>query len=276
MSLKNLIDTFQKEDLFQGMVVGKVIRNDDPMKQGRVKVEIPSFTEGLPESVIPWSHQMFPIGTGTTDGIPSFKIPALDTQVVMIFPEKDIYSSFYIGELVYDTHKLEELLSDYPETYGFIDKMKNKYWVNMAQGTIDMHHHSGTHVNIEDDGTINLDGVVDLNINITGNSTLNIDGNSDITIGGNLTSNVGGDQTTDITGNLTATVGGDTVIDVSGATTLTSGGDTTINASKLVVNCDITVTGKIESTGDQIAGIISTQNHKHIGNLGSPTSPSIP
>jgi hypothetical protein len=133
MSLKRLLDVFSKENKFQSFHLGEVVDNKDPLKIGRVKINIPNFTEGIENDILPWSHQIFPIGTGGDDAVPTFKVPAIGTNVVVIFPTDDIYSSFYIGELIFKKHKLEELLSDYPETYGFIDKIKNKYWVNLKK-----------------------------------------------------------------------------------------------------------------------------------------------
>ena len=222
MSLKNTLDLFDKEDMFQSMIIGNVIDNKDPMQQGRVKLEIPSFTEGISKDIIPWTHQLFPVGTGTLGGIPSFKVPAIGTQVCVIFPEKDIYTAFYIGELIYSDHKMEELLDDYPETYGFIDKIFNKYWINMKKKTMDFHHHTGTHLHIDDKGTMTLDGVKDLNINIERDTTIKIKGNRDETINK--------DSTLRIDGNWNISVGGDCSIDVSGKTDVKTGGSMSIES----------------------------------------------
>lgn len=206
--------------MFQSLIVGEVIDNEDPMQQGRCKIEVPSFTKGLEPDIIPWSHQLFPVGTGTDVGIPTFKIPAVGTKVVVIFPEKDIYSSFYLGELMYQDHQLEELLQDYPETYGFIDKIKNKYWINMKKKTVDVHHHTGTHLHIDKQGTITLDGVKDLNINIKGNTN--------VTVKGNATIDVGGDTS--------VKTGGNTVIETGGTMDLKSGGPMKLTAPKIDLN----------------------------------------
>ncbi len=222
MSLKNTLDLFEKEDMFQSMIIGKVIDNEDPMQQGRVKIEIPSFTEGIDPDIIPWTHQLFPVGTGTLGGIPSFKVPAVDTQVCVIFPEKDIYTAFYMGELIYADHKLEELTDDYPETYGFIDKIFNKYWINMKKKTMDFHHHTGTHLHIDDEGTMTLDGVKDLNINIEKDTNIIIKGDRDELING--------DSTLKVDGNWNITIGGDCKLDVSGNTDVKSGGNVTLKS----------------------------------------------
>lgn len=44
---------------------------------------------------------------------------------------------------------------------------------------------------------------------------------------------------------------------------------------KLTTSDDVSVQGKVEASGDVQAGLISLQNHTHIGNLGSPTSPPV-
>lgn len=236
MSLKNSIDFFEREDIFQAMIVGKVIDNVDPMKQGRCKIEIPSFTKGIDKEILPWMHQLFPVGTGTTTGIPTFKIPEIGTQVVCIFPDKDIYSGFYMGELIYAEHKLEELLSDYPETYGFIDKIKNKYWVNMKKKTVDIHHHTGTHLHVDDKGTMTLDGVMDLNINIDRDTTIHIKRDRKENVDGNYTLTVKGTAMIDVTGDATIKTAGNMVVKSGGTMDLTAGGAMTLKAPVIKLN----------------------------------------
>jgi len=236
MSLKKLMDVFELENRFKSLQVGEVVENIDPLNLGRVKINIPNFTEGVSTDVLPWSHQIFPVGTGGADSIPTFKVPAIGTQLVVMFPTDDIYSSFYIGELLFKSHKLDVLLEDYPETYGFIDKIKNKYWVNMKKGTVDIHHHSGTHVKIDKDGTINVTGVVDLNIDIAENSTITIGKNSNVTIGENSTIDVGGDASVTIGGDATMDVGGKMDVSTGGEYNISAGGPFSVSAPKINLN----------------------------------------
>ena len=74
MSLKKILDLFEKENKFKTLQVGEVVENKDPLKIGQIKINIPNFTEGISPDILPWSHQIFPVGTGTSTGIPTFKV----------------------------------------------------------------------------------------------------------------------------------------------------------------------------------------------------------
>jgi hypothetical protein len=47
-----------------GFYIGEVVENKDPLNIGRIKVNIENLTDGIPKEDLPWTYQIFPIGTG--------------------------------------------------------------------------------------------------------------------------------------------------------------------------------------------------------------------
>jgi len=228
MLLNDLLKIFKDKKDFSGFFVGEVVINDDPLKIGRIKVQIKNLTDGIPNEDLPWTYKVYPNGTGENKKSSSLLVPGIGTKVLIVFPSNDIYTSFYFGELLFEDYDFPEVKGDYPETYGFQNKIGDKWYINMKQETMDFFHHSGTKLNIEKDGTINITGVKDINININGNSNINVKGNSDISVGGNSVINVKGNNSSKINGDLDISVGGNT--------TISSGGNMALKASKISLN----------------------------------------
>lgn len=200
--LNNLLDSFKPESILNTLMIGEVIDNHDPKQIGRCRVKIPGINDTLPKDKMPWAHQLFPNGTGQdkepeglangpVDGIPNFKIPAVGTKVVVMFPDDDIYSCLYVGELMYEPLAKQELLNNYPETWGTLDKINNRFWVDMVEGTVNFWHFTDTHFRIDKDGTINVYSVKDLNIDVEVNETVWVGGDKRQTIDGQVTEEIG-------------------------------------------------------------------------------------
>lgn len=94
--IKHLIES--ATDISYGIYNGTVVDVDDkginssgrPM--GRIRVEIPHLTKGLPKDHLPWY-----IGKHSFNSSPDSqsKIPPLGSEVVVEFPTNDIYNGFY-------------------------------------------------------------------------------------------------------------------------------------------------------------------------------------
>jgi hypothetical protein len=94
--LKHIIDRNQL--LSSGVYNGKVVDNKDPGfpngggPVGRIKVSIPELTEGIPVEDLPWysgKHNF-------TSGMNSHgTVPPIGSEVVVEFPNDDIYNGVY-------------------------------------------------------------------------------------------------------------------------------------------------------------------------------------
>lgn len=79
------------------------------------------------------------------------------------------------------------------------------------------------------------------------------------------------------TGNVEVNTEADAVVNAGGNTTITSGGDTTIDCGQTTITGELRVDGGISVGNDVNSDMgISLNQHTHIGNLGSPTSPPTP
>ena len=247
--LNNLLESFKKEELLQTILVGEVVDNKDPKQIGRCRIKINGINDTLPIDKLPWTVQMFPNGTGQEtdpdniqnyssaniplrDSIPNWKIPAIGTMVVVIFPDNDIYSSFYIGELMYEPLDKGPLLEDYPETWGNIDKTNNRFWVNMIKGTVNFHHFTETWFRIDKNGTINWYGVEDLNITIEDNCKIHIIGMQNENIDKEYNLTVGDNFNTKVIKNTSLKIGENYKIDVAKNTDFKTGSNYNVNVGQ--------------------------------------------
>ena len=214
MMINKLFKVFKDlKNFTSGFYIGEVVDNNDPLKIGRIKVKIENLNDKIEKENLPWTFQIFPIGTGENKkSVSTTIVPGIGTKVIVIFPTNDVYTSFYIGELLYKDYDFSELKEDYPETYGFQNKIGDKWYVNMKQETVDIFHHSKTKMHIRKDGTVDITGVKDININISGNANINVNKNANVNVNGNVTTKIGG--------NWKVNVGGTTDIISSGNMTL--------------------------------------------------------
>lgn len=152
-------------------------------------------------------------------------------------------------------------------------------------------HKSGTFREIHPEGTQNERIVKDRyqivlgndSIHVSGNVKIYVDGNVEQVVKGNVTQTIHQNVTQTVKGNVTEKVDGNINQTVGGNLTQKVGGNWSVEASAInfkaggtTIDSAVNTTSTIKSDGDQIAGNISTQKHKHIGNLGKPTSPSQP
>lgn len=155
-----LIDTLNRDRKYlDKFYLGKVVDNNDPKQIGRLKVEIPGIYEGGAE-LLPWVYKK---ESGTSD-MGGVAIPEVGSIVEVYFPDHDLYAAVYNG--YYENEKTiqqkQDLLEDYPNTYGFIDSKGNKFIVNKTQGTVKFIHHSGSSIIFEDNGNYCVESVGDI------------------------------------------------------------------------------------------------------------------
>lgn len=119
---------------------GIVVNNNDPLKQGRIKVNIPGMFDTGPgddTSNLPWVSAFVPPGLGSSPNVESLNVPELKSQVWIIFPFGNLNQPFYTSMPKTAKSVTGELAADYPNTYGFVDKLVGfSYKVNRSAGTV--------------------------------------------------------------------------------------------------------------------------------------------
>lgn len=164
----------KKLDL-QGKKEGKVIANDDPEGEGRVKVEIPGITKGLPVDAMPWYSVMGPVFLGGSQYSGQIGVPQLNTQVFVEFLDQNsVNSGLVVGCPInkvtfpqdnldltkeYDHPQTSEhhftkdwdkadssqprkrfspdFSEDYPMSHGWVDNALNFFRVNLIKRTME-------------------------------------------------------------------------------------------------------------------------------------------
>ena len=95
------------------LYAGRVIRNDDPKKRGRIKVEIDLLTKDIEvngavasdddkKEILPWYVVLPSPSSGNNQSI---SVPSLNTLVFVSFPNSDIYNGVVV-------HSFSDLKAD--------------------------------------------------------------------------------------------------------------------------------------------------------------------
>lgn len=195
----------EKSQPTQSIYQGQVVAVDDPKGLGRVKVEIPGLTQGIDKDILPWFSIMQPVGLGGSLYSGNFSVPQENTLVMVMFPNKDMYSGIVIGvvinrvtlpddklnlcvdyihpkasehhftqnwDKVDDTVKGQKHFScdfsdDYPRCWGWVSNAMTWVKENMVKRTFEFVHNSFTKFKIYYNG--------DTILHITGNLKLIIE-----------------------------------------------------------------------------------------------------
>lgn len=214
---------------YEGVIFdGTVVDNADPEKNERIRVTIPGLFEGDTES-LPWCipEKNSPFGMGPGYGV--FGVPKIGSTVTVELQNGDANYPMYRGGLLKEGSVPTEFDGN-PDIWGFKDPAGNKLVINLAEGTAEFRHKSGTGFIIEDNGNVNTTIVGDWNLSVSGqinSSASQWNHSGEVRITGNL----------GLAGNL-----------------YTFNGTYTASFS-----------GNINTTGDVIAGSISLRTHVHGG-----------
>jgi len=84
-------------DILKGSyLVGTIVDNNDPDKEGRARVRVFGLYDDIPDDKLPWFH---PVGktmfAGGADGFANISIPKINTIVQVHFSEGNLYSGEY-------------------------------------------------------------------------------------------------------------------------------------------------------------------------------------
>lgn len=287
--LINAGQTFERPKLGEVRYVGEVEDNNDPEGMGRCKIRVLDvFGSKIDTRSLPWAAPTTDVGEGAGEQLGSFSVPLVGSTVLVYFHKGDIYSPIYEAQLRAKTQLIDEMQTNYPLRYGFKDSLGNHWFVDKTESDdrIEFHHHSGTSITIDNEGSIVRQVAKDETVNITGNSTVVVNKASSVTIKENSEVLVKGDLTTTVEGNLSATVEGDATSQVSGELSATIDGDanltvngnctartgsinasvsgsidlTTTSSAKITVNggCQLSVSGALKITASSSFQIVSS------------------
>lgn len=199
MNFKKVEKDLYEDDIQKTEYIGVIEDIQDPLKVGRARVRVFGKTghaEGdqeIPVGVLPWAYPEHH-GFAAADGGSQFSTPKVGAEVVVRFPDGNIYSPRYSG-LVNLSSAVKAAIEDSYENahvLGFDEGEDFKVYYTTSGGLLI--HHKGSIINIKQDQSIllsfngntaqleltdnNLDIVTQANVNISSNNNVNINSNN--------------------------------------------------------------------------------------------------
>lgn len=179
------IDGLKKLSLLETQQVGRVVENKDPRMLQRVKVYIRGIYEDADITKLPWVFPKSDSGLGGRPDSSNFQVPEIGSEVLVSWPNKDVYHPFYQGRRLNDlTTPKEPFTESYPNSYGQIDSTLQWWKVNKELKYTE-------YFSKELGKLIRFDGEGNLVINIPKNLIIQIGNELQIGVGGSSTINSG-------------------------------------------------------------------------------------
>jgi uncharacterized protein involved in type VI secretion and phage assembly len=237
-SVNDRLADAELDDKYDGLMIGTVVENNDPLGVSRIKVKIPNLLDP-DQGPVPWClpSKHSPFGQGPNYGV--YGTPKVGSPVRVSLQGGDPQHPVYEAD-EYLVANANPKFKD-PNTWGFKDPGGSELFVNYQTGAWEFTHQSGTTLKYDGQGNLNLHVAKDRTTDIVGNDTTTIGGDASTTINGNETTTIAEDSTTTIQGAMNLTVSGNAAINVTGNLDVTAGGTT-----------NVTSTGAVNITGSTI------------------------
>lgn len=208
--------------------LGSVVDLNDPSKLGRVKVRVFGVYDAIADEDLPWAQIVVPITQGVHEGKGQYLGILKGTQVFGLFLDgQNSQLPMVIGTVPKEGDENSKAEENYPQNKVYETETGHfkEYDDTEGNGRIREEHRSGTHYEMQHDGSRVTEIVKD-------NYTV-----------------VAGDDKLHVSGNVTIIV---------------DGGDTTIDCSEVKMTGNLRVDGGI-SVGDDVETDegISLNDHKH-------------
>jgi hypothetical protein len=235
------LDNLFADNLKDTNWLGRVVDNQDPDLEGKVKVRVFGKFDDISDEDLPWARPCNRITGGSATGSGFHSVPKVDSVVGIQFDNGDIYAPefFYIQEI--SDELKAEIESSYDNAHSLIYDTVTEGGVRVffteERGL--MLDYKETQINIKNDNSITIRTA-------SGRSVIEIkdDGTLTITQSDNIT--------------------------------ITTDANINVECSNLIVDNATSIelgSGAIERVilGDSFMNLFNT--HTHVGNLGAPTSP---
>jgi hypothetical protein len=156
---------------------GKVEDNNDPDKLGRCKVRVYGiYTSTIKTDNLPWALPDFSFVGGKAG---SFVVPPNGTLVNVYFERGDVYLPHYTTKVIDKANLPSERNTDYPDTMVLIKTDEGDVLtMNRKTKKLIFIHNSGTKLEIDKSGNVD--------VLVKGNCNTDINGNSDTAVDGTI------------------------------------------------------------------------------------------
>lgn len=146
----SFLPNIKKVNLLEGLHVGVVVSNEDPLGLGRIKCKILGLLEDSDVNSLPWCYRLSSTSLGDKEGEVIWGAPSIGSQVCISFPDGSIYTPIYSGGF-----QGEKAGSGYPDSVGMLLGSTLAQY-NKSLGTLRLIHSSGTVITLSSDGSVLL------------------------------------------------------------------------------------------------------------------------
>lgn len=235
----------------------RVVDNNDPMKQQRVKVRISSVHGDTEDGGLPWAVKAG--GVSGTDSIGDIDVPVRGSWVWVTFMDHTPYKPQYVPGAYVGGSIIEELVNeDYPHVTARIDRSGNLWKTNTKTDEVSLSLVSGALVHFDGagrlvvktaDNTVGPDAtspnppgltlvvIGNIDAQVTGNTVISSQGNTTIATEGNADVSAGGNGRLVAAGNVDVSAGGSASVKAGGSAVLSASGAVNIDGALVNVNC---------------------------------------
>lgn len=165
-----MMDFIDKDpnDNEQYIYTGIVVNNNDPDKQGKVQVNVYNIYSEVPDKDLPWALPDFSF-IGSKVG--SFIVPPIGTMVNVYFDKGDIYFPHYTTKVVEKNSQPSQKDIDYPDNMVLYESDDGDYFtINRKSKITTFNHNSGTKIEIDKQGNVNILNKIGTTLKYEGNS----------------------------------------------------------------------------------------------------------
>lgn len=238
------------------MIFKGVVENNKA--NGRVQVRVYGIhsqdTSTIPTEALPWAEVQGSTNFGLLDGVGVSSVLRIGTWVYVDFIGGDEESPIVTGVVIGDDDHNTLVQDNYQEVQTLKTTSGHIIEFSEVDGDerITITHKSGTKINLDNEGTFNIESVKDLNVTVAGNANLTTTGNTTLTSTGS-----------------TAVTASDVTVNASGAASITApsvnvtGTAVTVTATTLTLASALTILGvgdlkQIARLGDAVQVSTST------------------
>lgn len=196
----------QKSGKFDNIYRGTVVYNNDPLKLGRVKVQVYPMLSDIQADDLPWAVPGHGIvcGAGPSTGV--FAVPDVGSNVFVFFEAGNIYQPVYLAEAPDGVKGLpSEKDTNYPNRRGFKTSSGFVVYIDDTEKTLHIEHPKGTTITLTDEPRAQLEHPSGSYLIFDENGVVQVHAadNLEVTVVGNMSATVTGDMDVQATGAVT-------------------------------------------------------------------------
>lgn len=151
-----------------------VLDNEDPLKFGRVKLNVFGVYDNIASNSIPWAVPAFSIGFGSGLGYGNFSVPNIGSNVFVFFEAGDIYQPIYFASAPDGVHGLPtDRITNYPNRNVIKTPSGVSIYIDDHDKVIKLIHPTGKFIQMDGGGNITISAS---SVSITSSGSINISG----------------------------------------------------------------------------------------------------